>query len=54
MQNILAGLTAVSGAIVDVAEAIIGAVVAAPLLLIPVLTGFIGGGIALFSRLRHN
>ena len=54
MAAILAGISDVTTALTDVVSAVVTVVVATPLLLIPVLTGFIGGGIMLFSKLRRG
>ena len=54
MTAILAGIGDVTTALTDVVTSVVTVVVATPLLLIPVLTGFIGGGIMLFSKLRRG
>lgn len=54
MAAILLGLTDVSSALLTIVGDVVAAVVAAPLLLIPLLMGFVGSGIGIFSRLRHG
>ena len=54
LTTILNGMTDVTTALVGVVTSVVTLVVAQPLLLIPVLMGFVGGGIGLFSKLRHG
>ena len=54
MAQILTGLTDITTSLTGVVTSVATTVVATPLLLIPVLVGFIGGGIMLFSKLRHG
>lgn len=54
MSAILTGMTEVTTALTGVVTSVITVVIAQPLLLIPVLMGFVGAGIGLFSRLRHG
>lgn len=54
IQTILAGIGNVTTALTGVVTSVATVVVATPLLLIPVLTGFIGGGIMLFAKLRRG
>lgn len=54
MGAILADMGSVTGSLTTVAGTLITTIVGQPLLLIPVLMGFVGGGIMLFQRLRHG
>jgi len=54
MSAILGDLGSVTGSLTTVAGTIVTTIVNQPLLLIPVLMGFVGGGIMLFSKLRHG
>lgn len=54
MATILTGLTDLTTALLGVATSVVTTIVGQPLLLIPVLIGFVGSGIGIFSRLRHG
>ncbi|OPX42451.1 hypothetical protein CLHUN_35870 [Ruminiclostridium hungatei] len=54
MSTILSGLTDVTTALISVCTSLVTAVVSQPLLLVSVLMGMVGGGIALFKSLRHG
>lgn len=52
MTSILAGMTEVTTAVLGVVTSTVTTIVGQPLLLIPVLIGFIGFGIKLFKSIR--
>ena len=54
MGAIIADMGQVTGTLTTTAGTIVSTVVGQPLLLIPVLMGFVGGGIMLFQKLRHG
>lgn len=54
IQVILEGMGAVTTAITSVVGSVISVIVGQPLLLIPVLVGFIGMGFGLLQKLRHG